>query len=102
MSVLVKSLPSYDPKLFHVYVKGAPEKIRKLCRPETGVSLSASLISASLCGWVWSYICTVPEDFFDVLSLFTQKGMRVLHRTVISHDIRKIERSVCGRYGVCV
>ena len=92
MSVLVKSLPSYDPKLFHVYVKGAPEKIRKLCRPETGVSLSASLISASLCGWVWSYICTVPEDFFDVLSLFTQKGMRVLHSTVISHDIRKIER----------
>ena len=28
--------------------------------------------------------------------------MRVLHRIVISHDIRKVERSVCGRYGVCV
>ena len=55
MSVLVKPLPSHDPKLFHVYVKGAPEKIRKLCRPETGVHLSASLINASLCGGVVIY-----------------------------------------------
>ncbi|KAL5492024.1 hypothetical protein EMCRGX_G017412 [Ephydatia muelleri] len=75
MSVLVKTLPSHDPKLFHVYVKGAPEKIRKLCRPET-----------------------VPEDFFDVLSSFTQKGMRVLavgHRTMITkHELSKIERDM--------
>ncbi|KAL5492027.1 hypothetical protein EMCRGX_G017415 [Ephydatia muelleri] len=76
MSVLVKTLPSHDPKLFHVYVKGAPEKIRKLCRPET-----------------------VPEDFFDVLSSFTQKGMRVLavgHRTmdVAWHKADKVERDM--------
>ena len=43
--------------------------------------------------------CLVPEDFFDVLSSFTQKGMRVLavgHRTmdVAWHKADKIERSV--------
>eukprot|EP00731_Ephydatia_muelleri_P014336 Em0008g56a len=36
MSVLVKTLPSHDPKLFHVYVKGAPEKIRDLCKRDSG------------------------------------------------------------------
>ena len=25
-----------NPKVLHVYVKGAPEKVKDLCRPETG------------------------------------------------------------------
>ena len=36
MSVLVRALPCPDPRLLHVYVKGAPETIRKLCKPESG------------------------------------------------------------------
>ena len=35
MSVLVRALPSKDPKLLHVYVKGAPETIKRHCIPET-------------------------------------------------------------------
>ena len=42
-------------------------------------------------------VCLVPEDFFDVLSSFTQKGMRVLavgHRTMQMswHKTDRIER----------
>lgn len=40
MSVLVKTLPSKDPKLLYAYVKGAPETIKKLCIPETSKKLS--------------------------------------------------------------
>ena len=37
MSVLVKKLPTSDPKQVEVYVKGSPEKIKQLCLPETGM-----------------------------------------------------------------
>ena len=35
MSVLVKKSPSDDAKQIEVYVKGSPEKIYQLCKPET-------------------------------------------------------------------
>ena len=37
MSVLVKKLPSTDPKQVELYVKGSPEKIKQLCLQETGM-----------------------------------------------------------------
>ena len=36
MSVVVKVLPSQDPAQYHLYTKGAPEKVKKMCIPETG------------------------------------------------------------------
>ena len=57
-------------------------------------------VCVSVCVCVCVCVCLVPEDFFDVLSSFTQKGMRVLaigHRTVdlAWHKTEKIERFVC-------
>jgi len=37
MSVLVKKSPSDDAKRIEVYVKGSPEKIHQLCKPESGM-----------------------------------------------------------------
>ncbi|KAL5467469.1 hypothetical protein EMCRGX_G031695 [Ephydatia muelleri] len=55
MSVVVKVLPSQDPAQYHLYTKGAPEKVKKMCIPET-----------------------VPDNFLTVLGSLTQRGMRVL------------------------
>ena len=37
MSVLVKKSPSDDAKRIEVYVKGSPEKIHQLCKPESSM-----------------------------------------------------------------
>ena len=36
MSVIVRIIPFKNPRLMHVFVKGAPEMIKKLSLPETG------------------------------------------------------------------
>ena len=55
MSVLVRKLPSERSRLIHVFVKGAPEMIKRL-----------------------SILSTIPEDFHTVLGHLTQNGYRVL------------------------
>lgn len=52
MSVITRTL---GDKQFHVYAKGAPEKIVELCRPES-----------------------VPENFYTLLSSYTLRGFRVI------------------------
>ena len=37
MSVLVKKSPSDDAKRIEVYVKGSPEKIHQLCKPDSSM-----------------------------------------------------------------
>ena len=71
MSVIVRRLPSSQARHFLVLVKGAPETILHISRPES-----------------------IPEDFHDVLANFTHLGFRVL--AVGSRDLRlpwhKVER----------
>ena len=55
MSVLVRKLPEEHSRQMFLFVKGAPEMIKKLSLPET-----------------------VPSDFYEVLSSLTQRGYRVL------------------------
>jgi cation-transporting ATPase 13A2 len=62
MSVIVKNL---NEPFFKVFCKGSPEKIKELCKPET-----------------------IPENFNEVLSGYTTKGLRVL---AISMKILKME-----------
>ena len=61
MSVLVRALPSKDPKLLHVYVKGAPETIKRLCTPDTSK-------------WILAYTCVLC---FQVYRPFTYSHMCV-------------------------
>ena len=55
MSVLVRKLPEEHSRQMFLFVKGAPEMIKKLSIPET-----------------------IPSDFYEVLSSLTQRGYRVL------------------------
>lgn len=52
MSVIVKSL---HEKKFRVHVKGAPEKLRELCKPRT-----------------------IPENYHETLEKYSREGFRVL------------------------
>jgi cation-transporting ATPase 13A2 len=52
MSVITRSL---GDKQFHVYVKGAPEKIIDLCRQDS-----------------------IPKNFHNLLSTYTLRGFRVI------------------------
>ncbi len=52
MSVIVQNLRDLK---YRLYTKGAPEKMRELCRP-----------------------ATIPSNFFEVLTRYTKKGFRVL------------------------
>ena len=52
MSVITRSL---GDKQFHVYVKGAPEKIIDLCRQDS-----------------------IPKNFQNLLSTYTLRGFRVI------------------------
>ena len=52
MSVIVKN---FLDSTFRSYVKGSPEKIRELCRPES-----------------------LPSNFDEVLNIYTECGYRVL------------------------
>ena len=74
MSVLIRVLPSDDPRLIHVLVKGAPEKIKELSDPDS-----------------------IPSDFYEMLGQLTQRGYRVLgvgFRTLHMawHKAEKLER----------
>ncbi|XP_064384739.1 polyamine-transporting ATPase 13A3-like isoform X2 [Halichondria panicea] len=74
MSVLVRSLPSTTPSRFQAYVKGAPETIKKLCKPNS-----------------------IPNNFYEVLGSLTQQGFRVLavaHKTINMpwHKVDKVKR----------
>lgn len=102
MSVLVRALPSRDPKLLHVYVKGAPETIQRLCLPESsecrgpGVhSILSTLYLVELT--LYLLICAVPGDLIDVLTTLTQQGYRVLamgHKTMHLpwHKAERVQR----------
>jgi len=57
MSVICKN--DFDQGLYKAYVKGSPEKILELCRPET-----------------------IPRDYLRVLSEYTQEGYRVIALSV--------------------
>ena len=46
MSVLVKKSPSDDAKRIEVYVKGSPEKIHQLCKPESGKMYACLIVFA--------------------------------------------------------
>eukprot|EP00731_Ephydatia_muelleri_P014339 Em0008g59a len=63
MCVLARALD--NPKVLHVYVKGAPEKVKDLCRPET-----------------------VPVNFKEVLRSLTQRGLRVL---AVAHRFMELQ-----------
>jgi cation-transporting ATPase 13A3/4/5 len=52
MSVITRTL---GDKQFHIYVKGAPEKIIELCRPNS-----------------------IPKNFGSLLSTYTLRGFRVI------------------------
>lgn len=74
MSVLVRKLPSVNSRGLTVYVKGAPEMIRRLSIPDT-----------------------VPNDFDETLTSLTRKGYRVLamgyrHLRTDLHQAMKLER----------
>ena len=124
MSVLVRALPSKDPKLLHVYVKGAPETIKRLCIPETSELTCYCLDSPCTCMYRNFYVCrpftyslmcvcrpftnlcfnAVPADFLEVLTTLTQQGYRVLaigHKTMHLpwHRAERVQRYihvVCG------
>ena len=53
MSVVTKN--DFDNGVYRAYVKGSPEKILELCRPET-----------------------IPRDYLTILSAYTQEGYRVI------------------------
>lgn len=53
MSVIVKI--SLEDDLYRMHIKGAPEKIRELCRPDS-----------------------IPENYSEILSKYTNQGLRVL------------------------
>ena len=74
MSVLVLKLPSEQSRSMSIFVKGAPETIKKLSRPET-----------------------VPSEFGEVLSSLTKHGYRVLavgyrNLTMAWHKAERLER----------
>lgn len=85
MSVLVRKLPSEDSRLMHVFVKGAPEKIKQL-----------------------SHTDSIPDDFYEVLASLTQKGYRVLaigykqirmawhHAERLERDAVECDLTFCG------
>jgi predicted P-type ATPase len=80
MSVIVRVAPTSDPKQLHVFCKGAPETICRLCHPDS-----------------------VPGDFPEVLGSLTQQGYRVLavaHRPLHMawHKAERVKREVveCG------
>ena len=52
MSVIVKDL---DSMIFKAHIKGSPEKIRELCKPES-----------------------IPKNFHSILKTYTEEGYRVL------------------------
>ena len=70
----MRALPSKDPKLLHVYVKGAPETIKKLCIPETSEWLCKKPFRRPFT----KFLPAVPSDFLEVLASLTQQGYRVL------------------------
>lgn len=80
MCVLARTLD--NPQLLNVYVKGAPEKIRDLCRPETGTEI----LLCNECRASYLHInLKVPTNFKEVLRSLTQNGLRVLavaHRSM--------------------
>lgn len=96
MSVLVKKLSSDDTKRVEVYVKGSPEKIHQLCKPESGTYTEAHSDCVHY-HYTIMIMYPVPPDFFTVLSKYTKKGCRVLalaHRyiQVKPHRINKVSR----------
>ena len=113
----MRALPSKDPKLLHVYVKGAPETIKRLCIPETSELTCDSLSmyrDLYVCRpFTYPFICAcvdllpirfnaVPADFLEVLTTLTQQGYRVLaigHKTMHLpwHRAERVQR-----YIVCV
>lgn len=58
MSVIVKSI---GDKRTRVHVKGSPEKIRELCRPES-----------------------IPKSFLKILDFYAKSGFRIL-ATAVKH-----------------
>jgi cation-transporting ATPase 13A3/4/5 len=52
MSVIVKS---FMDQSFKAFVKGSPERVRELCRPES-----------------------LPKNFDEILQIYTECGFRVL------------------------
>ena len=74
MTVITKKKGS---PVFNVYVKGAPEKVASLCRPETSKSLHIWGFS-SIWGFSLSHFFPVPADFATNLQLYTKQGLRVI------------------------
>ena len=80
MSVITRSLRDDH---FHVFTKGAPEKIEELCLPHS-----------------------LPQDFHQQLRILTLKGYRVIglaHRQlplgimiIFYVDILKLVKLICG------
>lgn len=97
MSVLVKKLPVDDAKQTEIYVKGSPEKIHQLCKPESSTYI---MLFDNIHKIFIIKIFAVPSDFFAVLRKYTKKGCRVLavaHQSiqVKPHKIDKLTRYVC-------
>ena len=101
MSVLVKKLPTDDAKQTEIYVKGSPEKIHQLCKPESSMYTNCDFTHILTI----IIIFVVPSDFFTILSKYTKKGCRVLavaHRSiqVKPHKIDKLTRycALCAAF----
>ena len=76
---------------FDMYVKGAPEKVAGLCKPETSEYYAnghcQSFAAFELVHFTWtteSFYCmiltfsSVPHDFETVLERYTKQGLRVI------------------------
>ena len=71
MSVIVKN---FLDSSFRSYVKGSPEKIREMCRPET-----------------------LPSNFDEVLGIYTECGYRVLAMATKPLQMNFLKAQKCQR-----
>ena len=75
MTVITKKKGS---PVFNVYVKGAPEKVASLCRPETSKSKLMPISEEHLRLLTLAIFVPVPADFATNLQLYTKQGLRVI------------------------
>lgn len=78
-SVIVRQ---FGQKSGDIFVKGAPEAMREICRPE-------SCKHCLICREIYADCpCIVPSDYDELLSFYTHKGYRVIG--VASRHLKKL------------
>lgn len=92
-------------KKMDAYMKGAPEVIASLCKPETGKGMTRLWVKLTFIGTYTSnkinflLFLKVPVDFDKVLEDYTKQGFRVIalaHRKLESkltwHKVQHVSR----------